>query len=128
MTPVVLTLCPPCLCTQNKARHLRQKWKGTNNNKTVSYLSIRLCLFLLDIICRSISRAIFLTPSCARTQPRLSMFTNIEGVYMCLICHFKSVTTELTKQFKSAFKKVQIAWLHQQICIYISFAFVNTIG
>ncbi len=45
--PVVLTLCPPCLCTQNKARHLRQKWKGTNNNKKVSYLSIRLVCFSL---------------------------------------------------------------------------------
>ncbi len=33
----------------------------------------------LDTICRSISRAIFLTPCCA--QPRLSMLTNIEGVY-----------------------------------------------
>ncbi len=47
LTPVVLNLCPPCLCTQNKARHLRQKWKGTNNNKKVSYLSIRLVCFSL---------------------------------------------------------------------------------
>ncbi len=81
MTPVVLNLCPPCLCTQNKARHLRQKWKGTNNNKKNILSIYKACLFLLDTICRSISRAIFLTPSCARTQPRLPMFTNIEGVY-----------------------------------------------
>ncbi len=33
-----------------------------------------------------------------------------------------------TKQFKSAYKEVQIAWLHQQIRFYINFAFVNTIG
>ncbi len=47
-----------------------------------SILSIyKACLFFLDPICRSISRAIFLTPSCACTQSRLSMFTNIEGVY-----------------------------------------------
>ncbi len=47
LTPVVLNLCPPCLCTQNKGRHLRQKWKGTNNNKKLSYLSIRLVCFSL---------------------------------------------------------------------------------
>ncbi len=37
------------------------------------------------------------------------------------------VTTVSTKQFKSAHKEVQIAWLNQQIRFYISFTFVNTI-
>ncbi len=33
-----------------------------------------------------------------------------------------------TKQFKSANKEVEMARLYQQICFYISFGFVNTIG
>ncbi len=33
-----------------------------------------------------------------------------------------------TKKFKSAYKEVKKAWLHQQMHFYISFAFVNTIG
>ncbi len=33
-----------------------------------------------------------------------------------------------TEQFKSAYKEVEMARLYQQICFYISFAFVNTIG
>ncbi len=34
----------------------------------------------------------------------------------------------LIEQFKSAYKEVEMARLHQQIHFYISFAFVNTIG
>ncbi len=118
MTPVVLNLCPPCLCTQNKARHLRQKWKGTNNNQ--KYLIYKACLFLLDTICRSISRAIFLTPSCARTQPRLPMFTNIEGVYRLGRCRVIDVggVGEWKRSFPLHWKSMVLTrnGLHRHFC------------
>ncbi len=38
------------------------------------------------------------------------------------------VITVWQKQFKSAYKEVEMARLHQQMYFYISYAFVNTTG
>ncbi len=38
------------------------------------------------------------------------------------------ITVQGLKQFKSAYKEVEMTQLHQQVPFYIGFAFVNTIG
>ncbi len=39
-----------------------------------------------------------------------------------------SLFNSISNHFKSAYKEVEMAWLHQQIHFYISFASVNTTG
>ncbi len=51
------------------------------------------------------------------------MYLGGEELQLRILCNHGS-----TKQFKSAYKEVEMARLHQQIRFYISFAFINTIG
>ncbi len=57
----------------------------------------------------------------------------VARVIWCCTCEIKRFVTNpvtlcSTKQLKPVYKGVKIAPLHQEMCFYITFAFVNTIG
>ncbi len=54
---------------------------------------------------------------------RVRRRTKEAGAPVRILCNHGS-----TKQFRSAYKEVEITRLHQQIRFYISFAFVNNTG
>ncbi len=74
------------------------------------------------------------------TYPASYLWVFIDGKFVWLVTEYGDVLSRRgapvriscnhgsTKQFKSAYKAVEMARLHQQISFYISFAFVNTIG
>ncbi len=91
------------------------------------------------LICWEIWKRIIFNFSIAHIKPRIygfswtiSLFsssrsteTRRRGAPVQIQCNINHGST---KQFKSAYKEVEMARLHQQIRFYISFAFVNTIG